>query len=368
MKRILFVANVDSHITAFHLPYLRFFHESGWQVEVAANGGGAFPFADIKYDISVRRSPFAAGNLRAFFQLYHIFRRGHYDIVHFHTDAAHLIGLPALLLAGRRDTKILFTSHGHSYYRGAPLLRWMFLFPMDALLARFTDCVITMNRWDYALSRRFHKAKAVELVHGVGVRDIPPADLNAIVRLQNQFGVKDTFVLFYAAELRKHKNQELLIRAVSIAKKSIPQIRLLLAGKTFPYQRNCEKLVRKLHQEGQVLFLGQREDVSELLEIADCVIASSRSEGLPVNLLEAMLHGVPIVATRCRGHSDLVTHGVNGFLVGRNDFRAMAEYIIELYKHPELRRRFCERSLRYAEPYRIGNVYTEMIGIYRRYM
>ena len=83
-----------------------------------------------------------------------------------------------------------------------------------------------------------------------------------------------------------------------------------------------------------VRILGYRRDIDKLLAACDCVVSSSRQEGLPLNLIEAAARGRYIIATDVRGNADVVTQSGSGTLVKLNDDEAMAERIAELIEHP----------------------------------
>ena len=88
-----------------------------------------------------------------------------------------------------------------------------------------------------------------------------------------------------------------------------------------------ENLCAELGITGMVQFMGYRRDIDRLLAACDCVISSSRQEGLPLNLIEAAASGRYIIATNVRGNADVVRQSGFGALVELNDDRAMAEEI-----------------------------------------
>src|SRR6059058_5426695 len=84
-KKVLFCATVDYHFKAFHLPYLQWFKEQGWEVHVAASGKIELPYVDLKYDIPIHRSPIQKANLSAYNELKEIIDKNQYKIIHCHT-------------------------------------------------------------------------------------------------------------------------------------------------------------------------------------------------------------------------------------------------------------------------------------------
>ena len=95
-------------------------------------------------------------------------------------------------------------------------------------------------------------------------------------------------------------------------------IHLLLAGRD-ELNGEYQKLSEKLNLENKVHFLGNRDDVPQLLNISDVVVSASKREGLPVNVIEAIAAGKPVVAIKCRGIEDIIKSGVNGFIVDNKD-------------------------------------------------
>lgn len=144
MKKVLFVATVDSHIEAFHLPYLKLLHDNGYEVHVATNGSSQFPNCDVKHRISIERNPFKIKNLLAIRQLKRIIKKEKYTLIHCHTPVG---GVVARIAAkafnksqskkGLKRTRIIYTAHGFHFYHGAPLLNWLLFYPVEKHLAKY---------------------------------------------------------------------------------------------------------------------------------------------------------------------------------------------------------------------------------------
>ena len=135
-------------------------------------------------------------------------------------------------------------------------------------------------------------------------------------------------------------------------------------------KNKCEvaALVGKLAAERGIAenvdFLGYRRDINNLVGLSDLSVASSFQEGLPINLIEAMAMGNPIVATDVRGNNDAVEDGVNGYLVPVGDSGMMAEKILELMNDREKLRTFGENGLDMVRDFSTENVNREMLTIY----
>ncbi len=370
LKKVLFIATVDFHFKKFHLPYFKWFKERGWDVHVAANGELELPYVDQKYNLSIQRSPFKLKNMKAYKELKSIIDSSAYDIIHCHTPMGGVLARWAARTARKRGSKVIYTAHGFHFYKGSPLINWMVYYPIEKALAHCTDCLITINEEDYnrALDRRF-QAGRIEHVHGVGVDDelFKPVKEAQKRELRMKFGYRpDDFLMFYAAEFNRNKNQLELIQALRWIKQETPRIKLLLAGNG-PLAADCELLAAELGVEKMVDFLGYRNDIKEWLQMCDIAVASSFREGLPVNIMEAMGCGLPIIASRNRGHQELVRDGGNGYLVANGDCRLFAERMLQLSQSEALRKKMGDESLRSVKEYALSQVGTELGRIYSHY-
>src|SRR5690606_15043714 len=99
-----------------------------------------------------------------------------------------------------------------------------------------------------------------------------------------------------------------------------------------------EDLRRSYGLQDRVQFLGQRQDVPELLHAADAIVLSSRTEGLPNALMEAMATGLPVAATDVGGVRELVTEDQTGFLAASGDARGLAQAMSKLMRLSEQER------------------------------
>lgn len=371
MPKILFCATVDYHFQAFHIPYLKWFKEQGWEVHVAAKGGIELPYTDQKFNIPIERSPFKLKNVKAYLLLKAIINENQYEIIHCHTPLGGVLARLAARRARKRGTKVIYTAHGFHFCKGAPLLNWLIYYPIEKLLARSTDCLITINQEDYNLAKnRNFKADLIEHVHGVGVdtKCFTPVSEIEKGELKKSFGYQaDDFLLFYAAEFNKNKNQQLLIRSLALIKDYMPNAKLLLAGEGV-LQEKCRKLVSELGMEDMVNFLGYRKDIEKLVPMCDIGVGSSFREGLPVNIIEAMACGLPIIASKNRGHIELIQENVNGYTVSVYDYGQFARCLLRLYQAHELRQQMGAASLNLVNTYSLSQLTVELSAIYTGYM
>ncbi|MCV9884813.1 glycosyltransferase family 4 protein [Metabacillus halosaccharovorans] len=372
VNKVLFCATVDYHFKAFHLPILKWFKDKGWEVHIAASGEMELPYVDQKFNIPIQRSPFQTKNIAAFQELKEVINKNDYKIIHCHTPMGGVLTRMAAKQARKNGTKVFYTAHGFHFCKGSPVMNWLLYYPIEKGLARYTDCLITINDEDYKLanSHRF-RAGEIEHVHGVGVDTsrFKPIDIEDKRERRERFGYKDDdLLMFYAAEFNKNKNQQFLIKALAKIKDSIPNARLLLAGEGL-LQNSCKKLAAELGVNHMVDFLGYRNDIVNILPMCDVAVASSLREGLPVNIMEAMACGLPVVAIKNRGHNELIVDQYNGWTIGPENTNDMTEKIVLLAIEQRLITTLGKNGRdRIEKTYSVNTIVNEMSHLYEKYM
>lgn len=359
MKKVLFTATVDSHILHFHIPYLKWFKERGYEVHVATNGDEEIPYCDVKHKITFERSPLKINNIKAIFKLKKIIEKEKFQIIHTHTPMGSVVTRLAAKNARKKyKTKVIYTAHGFHFFEGAPLINWIIFYPIEKYLSKYTDCLITINEEDYNLAKTKFNAKKVELVNGVGVDENKFNFLMANEKkekIRKNLNLKnDDFVLIQVGELNKNKNQIMTIEAMKKIVKENKKIKLLLVGKG-ELKNFYEEKIKEYNLEDNVFLLGYRKDIAELLKISNCLISTSKREGLPVNLIEAAMCNLPIIATDCRGNRDIAKK-----VVEIDNINELCENIKLCIKNKELY--MCD----YVDQYKLKNIMKEMIKIYER--
>jgi len=370
LMKILYITTISSTI-GFLIPHIKFFIEQGHKIDIACNVVDEIDKELIKlgcevHNIEFQRSPIKKENYLAYKHIRDLVAKGGYDAIHTHTPVASFIARIACRKI--QNLKIIYTAHGFHFLKGAPLKSWLMYYPIENIGARFTDVIITMNEEDYinAKNMKLRPNGQVYKIHGVGIdlNKFNPCDEKTKLETRAKYGfTKEDFILFYPAELNHNKHQDLIIDAVNLVKEAIPNIKVLLAGKG-PLEDFYKEQVEKLKLEDKVVFLGYRKDVPELLKMVDVSLSASRREGLPVNIMEAMAMGIPLVVTDTRGNVDLIANQRNGYIVKINDVGSFARYIEEIYRSPHLKEKFKMHNLEDAKKYDIENVKKELESIY----
>lgn len=367
MKKVLFTATVDSHINHFHLPYLKLFKDNGYEVHVATNTDEPIEYCDVKHKISFERSPFKINNLRAIKQLKQVVDKEYFNIIHTHTPMGSVVTRIAAIEARKKGTRVIYTAHGFHFYKGAPILNWLLFYPVEKILSKYTDTLITINNEDYELAKKKFTKTQVEYVPGVGV-DPKKFDFEMTeeekIKLREEVGCnKDSFILIFPAELSKRKNQVMLIKAMKELIKENDNIHLLLPGKD-SLNGKYQKTTKKINLESNIHFLGYRKDIFKLLKISDVAVSSSKQEGLPVNIIEAMMCGLPCVVTNCRGNRDLISSENNGYIIKLDGISKFATSILYCYNEKISHDIILDYNKIKNKNYGLNNIVNKMERIY----
>ena len=365
MKKVLFVATITGHINSFHIPYLKWFKEQGYEVHVASRGNDEIECCDKHYNLLFERFPLKLNNLKTYKELKKIINKNDYEIIHCHTPVGGFLTRVAAKKARRNGTKVYYTAHGFHFYKGAPLLNWIIYYPIEKICSHYTDCLITITNEDYELAKRKMKAKRIEHINGVGMnteRFQKELKEKKKVEFRKSLNInKDDIVFSYVAELNKNKNQIMLINCINELKKNYKNVKLLIVGDG-PLEEEYRNTIDKLKLQENVFLLGKRSDINEILQITDIYLASSIREGLPVNVMEAMYVGLPIIAKDNRGHRELVVNNENGFIISRKT--TMKKRIEELINNEILIKDFSKKSKQISEKYVIGKIKNKMCEVY----
>ncbi|MDR7521398.1 MAG: glycosyltransferase [Armatimonadota bacterium] len=286
------------------------------------------------------RTPHLAADLRTLWRLVRWMRRERFAIVHCHSTKAGLLGRFAARLAG--VPVVLFTVHGwpfagwwHPAMRVAVALA-------ERIAARLSTFVICVSEHDRGKALRMGIGGPDRLVvirNGVDpapwlARPLPPpagAEVGPLIA--GTAGGACTAV--GVGRLTEQKDPVTLLEAW----RRVPAPhRLVLVGEG-PLRPSLEALARQDGLAGRVAMLGARDDVPAILAGADLFVLASRWEGLPLAVLEAMMSGLPVVATAVDGLPEAVVPGETGFLVPPQDPEALAGAVGRLVADAELRRR-----------------------------
>jgi glycosyltransferase involved in cell wall biosynthesis len=182
------------------------------------------------------------------------------------------------------------------------------------------------------------------------------------------FGLGEEPVLGTVGNLTAKKDHRTLLAAFAELRDSYPTARLLVAG-TGPLESELRAFAGLLNLTDAVTFLGMRDDVPAVLAALDLFVLSSRHEGLPIALLEALAAGLPCVVTSVGGVPEVVQHGREGYLVPAGEPSLMAVAMAKIVEDPRLRAAMSTRAVETATAFdlapavrRTAELYRSMVG------
>ena len=336
MKKVLYVTTVSRTINAFLIPHINMLLDNGYEVHCACSidkpVDKELQRIGVKiFEVPFSRNPLGIGNIKAFIKLEELQRINDYDIVHVHTPIAAIYG--RLLKLNFPSLRIIYTAHGYHFLKGGSKLGWILYYPIEKIMAKFTDVTININKEDYEITKEKLKHKKCYLLNGVGLDLDKYKKLSSkeIQEKRKEFGIKDKdFVVLMIAEINKNKNHIQLINAMDILKDKYPNIKVLCIGDG-TLKESLEKQIILRNLQNNIFMLGYRLDVNKLINISDIGILLSHREGLPRNIMEFMACGRKVIATDIRGCRDIVCNYNVGTLVKVGDYEETARAIEKYY-------------------------------------
>lgn len=374
-------AHVASMIQLFNMQNIRILIEQGYTVDVACNmeQGSVISkekIAEMKQELEMmgirvfhipvpRKLSALSEIVRSCWQTYVLINENKYEIIHCHSP----IGGIVCRLANRfsksyHQTKMIYTAHGFHFFKGNNPLKNVVFRTIEAVAARFTDILITINAEDYAAAKTFHLKKGgrVEYVPGVGV------DLERIKQFmpcreelcQSHNIPNHSTLLLSVGELNENKNHKIVVEALS---KLPNNYHYLICGQG-NNQEMLEQLAQELNCENRLHILGYRDDVPSIIKSCDIFIFPSKREGLSVALMEAMSAGKAIVCSKIRGNTDLIKQGEGGFLVDATDVDGYIQAITQLSENETYRNAMGEVNCNNIKRFDCASIGHEMTMIY----
>ena len=358
MSRILYAASVPVHLKNFHVPYIAALAARGDRVWVLCSGEYTQEGVAHSVDLPMKKNLLSPTNILSAFRAARLIRKERFDLICTHTSLAAFVVRLAVMLAGKGKTSVVNVVHGYLFDEETGALRRKLLLGAERFLRGVTDRVAVMNRCDLEIARKHRLGREVVLIPGVGV-DFSRFSSGDRDSFRRELGLREKdLLLLFPGEFSGRKNQAFLIDALT----GLPEnVRLALPGEGKLLER-CRELALRKGVGSRTYFPGQVRDLGGWYAAADICVSSSRYEGLPFNVMEGMYAGKPVVASRVKGHTDLVTDGEGGFLYPWNDRESFCERILVLAEDKELRSRMGEENRRLVNGFARERVFSQVMG------
>ena len=338
MKKVLFITTISGFLQQFEMNDVNIVQELGYEVYYASNFYN--PVYEMSrevlrkhnislHQIDIQKSPFnILKNFKAWKQLRKVLQKEHIDVIHCHNPMGGVLGRLATI-GIKEKIHVIYTAHGFHFYKGAPVLNWLLYYPVELLLAKRTDKLITINDEDYKRAKKFRIREngVVKKIPGVGVdTERFGRHIGEREKIRKELDISENeFFILSVGELNANKNHQIIMHA--IARLQDRNIRYGICGRG-PAEEELRRLAIELGIEEQVTLYGFRKDIPRMLAAADCFAFPSKREGLGIAALEAMAAGIPMITSDCRGTREYMQHAINGYVCKKG---TVEEYMTAIY-------------------------------------
>ena len=282
-------------------------------------------------------------------------RQQHPDLIHCHGTRA---GFFAAL--SRPDPPLVYTVHGLAYRQGCGVVRRGMLLAAEALACHAAAEVLSVSAADLEDLRRRHalsRDRGLHISNAVDTERFSPGDRSAI---RARLGLSsESIVVGTVSRLVPQKSVGDLIDAVL----ACAGLNLVVVGDG---PERCALEARAAHGSDRIQFLGSRDDVPDILKALDIFALSSRWEGEPIALLEAMATGLACVATATSGAAEVLADVRTGLLVEIGRPQAMAAALMRLAGDAPARRAMGEAARATVRGRSWGAVAAQIAAVYQR--
>jgi glycosyltransferase involved in cell wall biosynthesis len=278
---------------------------------------------DLVREIAPRR------DRRALHQLRQVLRDQRPDIVHTHSSKAGVLGRRA---AQREQVPaVVHTVHGWSFHDHMPRWRRAVYRRLERRAARWSDRIITISELDRekGLGAGIGTPEQYDVIHELN--DLARYDgAGAPEDARAQLGLpSDAFVVGTVGRLSEQKDPLTWIRVAAQVAEAVPAARFVMVGDG-PLRPDVERRAAELGIGDALTLTGLRDDVPDLLPAFDVFLLTSRWEGLPLVIPQAMASGIPVVASTADGNREAVRARENGLLASPGDPAGFAGAVLEL--------------------------------------
>lgn len=342
MKKVLIAASTLSHIENFHIPYLKYFKDNGFEVHIIGKENNRFkiPYVDKIICIDFEKKMLSIKNILNILKISKLIRTEKYYLIYTHTILASFLIRAGIVFSLTKIPVMINTVHGYLFDKNSSWLKKIIMLSAEKIVSCVTDYILVMNSEDFDIAKKYNLYKKdLFLIKGMGFNSalFNKPSYEDKLKLRLKYNIEKTdFILVYVAEFSKRKNQQFLVRALKeLHNQGYKQIKLLLIGDgSLIY--SVKNYSREIGIHDSIIFTGYKNNTSDYYALSDICVSSSRIEGLPFNIMESMSTGLPIVASNIKGHSDLVTPNFNGFLYNYNNLTEFCNYIKILYNDKTL--------------------------------
>ena len=306
----------------------------GGDVDLQRDGKG-FKIFEIK---GLVREISPIKDIIAVFRLYRICRSNKFHIVHTHGPKAGFIGRLAAFLA--RVPVIVHTHHGLAFHEFLPWHKRTLYIALEKMAGRVTTHFISVANYnvEQLIKNRVCKSHEITVIpNGINTKMFRSQfDNDEEAKIEGI--APEDFIVGCITRIDPFKNLEMLVEVAQRLHSNNPAVKLLLVGGGPSYEE-VKLLVKEKEADSYIIMTGPRQDVPKILKRIDVFAFTSKLEGMPYSIIEAMAAGKAVVSTAVGGIPEIIEHGNSGFLVKNFEVSTFVEYIEKIITNRELRQR-----------------------------
>jgi glycosyltransferase involved in cell wall biosynthesis len=284
------------------------------------------------HEVPMTRRPFSHENATALGTLTRLIRDGHYDIVHAQSSIAGALARPAALLSGTHP-KVVYSPHGYAFLSAEWGRSAAAFLVVERLMSRLTDRVIAVSpaEGEDAVRRGvLHRKQLAVIPNGVVSGAGLPERLSIEQIAPELASFTGAPLVGTIARMTPQKDPLTWLRVAAQVHQAIPETRFIWIWGGGTLEQDVYDETDRLGLRQHVAFLGHRPDARRLLGALDVFLLTSRFEGLPYSVIEALAAGTPVVATDVAGTRDVVRHERTGLLSAPGDTTALSAAVTQL--------------------------------------
>ncbi len=339
MKKALIVANMGG-FASFLLDDIDILQNKGYEITYIADLE-KLPWEDTKKKLVEKnvkcihvsfdtKNPFSKENRKAYKKIKRIISSEYFDIIHSHTPIVGLLTKIASKKTRKNGSKVIYTTHGFPFHSKSSKKSWLLYYTFEKISSKYCDAIITINNEDF-INAKTMLCKNVFYINGVGV-DTEKYNLNNFDKItyKKRLGIDTSKIMILSiGELSERKNHKVIIEALSLLDNKDEYV-YVICGNGVNGGTGVE--LKKLADEKgvNIVLLGFRFDIPEIINCSDFGAIPSIREGLGLAGIQSLAAGIPLVASDVQGIKDYVIENKTGYLCDCYDSKAFSNNILAL--------------------------------------